>query len=95
MIFVQVRAVVPADQQVLEHPACAVDVGGVGPVDGLEVLLSGDPTDAGVLVGAVGVGREAFVVERRADGVDGAVGHEVAEQAAGAGADQVFHWPTA
>lgn len=92
---VEVGTVEPADQQLLEHPARTVDVDGVGPGDGLEVLLGGDPADTAVLVGAVGVGCEAFVVERRADRVDGAVGHQVPEQAAGTGADQVLHRPTA
>ncbi|WP_020663190.1 hypothetical protein [Amycolatopsis benzoatilytica] len=69
-----------------EHSA---DLPGISPVHGLEVVLGRRPPGAAVVPGGVRVRGEAFVLERRGDATNRAVGRQGSELTAGGAADQL------
>ena len=71
----------PAIEQPFGDAEKSADASWVGPVGRIQVRLSRPATHA-VFVATVGIGREAFILERGVDRAERAVGHQIAEDAA-------------
>ncbi|MET8049735.1 hypothetical protein ABZU75_19265 [Streptosporangium sp. NPDC005286] len=77
--------------QPLENAQYPINVGLVGPVNALQVLLGEGAANAGILVDAVGVRGEEFVLEGGVNRADGRTRHEIPEEAACGAAHQITH----